>query len=281
MRLVYYKAAHGNVGDDLNPWLWPRLLGETFFDDDPDHGFIGIGSILTPGFTDGMRKRTVFGSGVRTRRSLPDLTQGEWDVRFVRGPSSARLMGGARHICDGAILAPLVAAPKADGAASERAVGFVRYFNTPRHLAQRLCEAHGLVDLDPELGPDAFIAGLRRCRSVIAEAMHGAILADAFRIPWRGVRFHAPWREGRTATFKWHDWMRSLSIPDDAVSRQPLASLLPGRLRQALKPQDIDDRAMGSVDALLREDRWSLSDDAIFRRAQEGIMGEVERLRSA
>ena len=33
MKLYYYKAPLGNFGDDLNPWLWPRLLPDIFDDD--------------------------------------------------------------------------------------------------------------------------------------------------------------------------------------------------------------------------------------------------------
>lgn len=46
MRLYYYKASHGNVGDDLNAVLWPRVLGDAFFRPDDERLFLGIGSIF-------------------------------------------------------------------------------------------------------------------------------------------------------------------------------------------------------------------------------------------
>jgi len=46
MHLWYWMAPKGNIGDDINPWLWPRVFGEDFFcETDPDR-FIGIGSVL-------------------------------------------------------------------------------------------------------------------------------------------------------------------------------------------------------------------------------------------
>ncbi len=45
MKLYYFIDPSGNFGDDLNPWIWDRLLPD-FFDQNADTLFIGIGTLL-------------------------------------------------------------------------------------------------------------------------------------------------------------------------------------------------------------------------------------------
>ena len=44
MQLYYWKSAQGNVGDDLNPWLWSRVFGDAFFDGDPRERLVAVGA---------------------------------------------------------------------------------------------------------------------------------------------------------------------------------------------------------------------------------------------
>src|SRR5690242_12985669 len=61
MKMFAYRGKHENFGDELNHWLWERLL-PGFFDDDESQLFLGIGSILYDNFDPNMQK-IVFGSG--------------------------------------------------------------------------------------------------------------------------------------------------------------------------------------------------------------------------
>lgn len=61
MRLFYYKDKDGNFGDDLNMWLWDRLLPNAF-DDSQDEWISVIGSIIHSDMPEG-KKKLVFSSG--------------------------------------------------------------------------------------------------------------------------------------------------------------------------------------------------------------------------
>ena len=48
MQLYYWKSAQGNVGDDLNPWLWSRVFGDAFFDGDPRERLVAVLEHIEP-----------------------------------------------------------------------------------------------------------------------------------------------------------------------------------------------------------------------------------------
>ena len=45
MKLFYWNE-RPNFGDELNPWLWSRLLPPGTIDDDPSTWLVGIGTVL-------------------------------------------------------------------------------------------------------------------------------------------------------------------------------------------------------------------------------------------
>ena len=61
MRLQWFRGGRPNFGDELNTWMWPRLL-PGFFGDDPRVLFLGIGSIIGTQYDTAARK-VVFGAG--------------------------------------------------------------------------------------------------------------------------------------------------------------------------------------------------------------------------
>lgn len=70
MKLVYAKLENGNFGDDLNPYLWPRLFPQAFLSDDAID-CVGIGTILSR-MIDRSGRRSVIGArrNARWRRSI-------------------------------------------------------------------------------------------------------------------------------------------------------------------------------------------------------------------
>src|SRR5882762_4159193 len=104
MLLYYHKDPKGNFGDDLNPWLWDRLLPGFFRGDFPHEPklrnacpdgetlFIGIGTLLNRdrNIPEGPRK-IVFGSG--SGYGPPPVIDASWDISCVRGPLTAEMLG--------------------------------------------------------------------------------------------------------------------------------------------------------------------------------------------
>lgn len=205
MKLYYYKDAHGNFGDDLNPWLWSRLM-PGFIDDDDAELFVGIGTLLNDNIPEHPRK-IVFGSGVGYGSSLPRV-DGTWSFYCVRGPVSAATLGlpGDCAITDSAALVSTVY----DTERSKRhGIAFIPHHVSAGHLDwEMVCREVGVRYIDPRKDVDTVLGEISGASAVITEAMHGAILADTFRVPWMPVVLY-----GHILHSKWEDWTRSLALP--------------------------------------------------------------------
>jgi succinoglycan biosynthesis protein ExoV len=205
MKLIYHKSATGNFGDDLNPWLWPQLL-PGIFDTNDEILFVGIGTIL------GLRVRNmtsaykvVFGSGVGIG-TLPTIDD-RWKFYCVRGPLTQKALSLDPHlaISDPAILVRILNLPQ------EQKCYKVSFM--PHHASTELtnwanvCHLLGIKYIDPTDNVDETLRNIQRSELLISEAMHGAIVADALRIPWIPASLHYGFNE-----FKWQDWCESLGI---------------------------------------------------------------------
>jgi succinoglycan biosynthesis protein ExoV len=73
---------------------------------------------------------------------------------------------------------------------------------------EALCARIGFHCIDPRSGVERVLRELQETELLLAEAMHGAIVADALRVPWIPVRMY-----GRFAEFKWQDWSQSIRVP--------------------------------------------------------------------
>ncbi|GIZ52847.1 polysaccharide pyruvyl transferase family protein [Noviherbaspirillum aridicola] len=203
MKLFYYKDRRGNFGDDLNPWIWNALAPE-LFDDDDSTVLVGIGTLINSKAPARPRK-VVFGSGVGYHR--PPRIDHKWKFYCVRGPRSAQCLGLDRSmaISDPAVLLTRMPIPAPTPGAF---VSYMPHHASLRHADWRgLCEKAGLRYLDPADDVAQTVARIRQSRLVIAEAMHAAIVADAFRVPWIAVSCY-----DHILDFKWSDWCESLGM---------------------------------------------------------------------
>jgi succinoglycan biosynthesis protein ExoV len=203
--MVYFRGEHGirNFGDELNPYLWPRLLPGAFARDDATQ-FVGIGTLLNNRLPAAPRT-VVFGAGVGYYG--PPRRDDSWTIYCVRGPLSAKALelDASAAVTDPAMLLARVELPAAAPAAIRHA--YIPHWQSAPDAWRTVCERIGIGFIDPRWPPDEVLRALRSVDVLIAEAMHGAIVADALRIPWVAARTHAGIK-----SFKWQDWCASVDV---------------------------------------------------------------------
>ena len=291
-RLYYYRDEFGNFGDDLNPWLWPRLL-PGLIHEHAGPALVGIGTIMNDQWPEGAK--VIVGAGVGYG-TLPRLTS-DCAVHFVRGPGTARALGlpASYAITDPAHLITQLIRPLPRG----KGTLFI-----PHHVSalradwRAVARAAGMQYVDPASGALAVVNRIRASSLVVTSAMHGAIVADAFRVPWIRVREYAHLND-----FKWQDWGDSLGVDTTAsglpslhdTSAQELkptvirASRAWQRAGRPMRPSPVSvpaiesgptmfARAVAALRSLNDASLGTLSDDGVLADRVEQLVEAVQRL---
>jgi succinoglycan biosynthesis protein ExoV len=205
MKPYHWESHHGNFGDDLNLWLWDYLL-PGFRDVHPDILLVGVGTVLNPVLLPAGTKKLVVGSGYGYGEA-PDIRDAaEWDVRCVRGPLTAAKLGlpAEKGIIDPAVL--IADMPEFQNLPRIHKKTFVPHWESAEFgMWPAVCEPAGLTYLDPRGDARTVIRHIAQSEMIVAESMHGAILADAFRVPWIAVT-----TSRSINNFKWNDWASSV-----------------------------------------------------------------------
>lgn len=205
MKLFYFKRDAGNFGDDLNPWLWYRLIPNLEQLGTADW-CVGIGTILDARLDELEGTKLILGSGVRNRGWTPAVRP-DWMIGFVRGPLTAKALGldASLAICDPALLVSLFVEP---GPRDSQKVGFMPHYHTLSAFdCEQIAERSGTTLIRPDQDVDRVLAEINSCDRMICEAMHGAIVADALGVPWKRVNIFS-WKKETidVSNFKWADW---------------------------------------------------------------------------
>lgn len=203
-KLYYFRGARPNFGDELNPWLWPRLL-PGFLDDASDELFLGIGTILNSAVPTAPRK-IVFGSGYGYG-DPPKLEPGKWRIHCVRGPRTAQALGlpDTLAVGDPAILLRRMPWPRPT---RQYPVSYMPHWESiDRGHWPLACAQADIHFIDPTAPVEQVVAELLASELLIAEAMHGAVVADALRVPWISVQ-----PQLRMHSAKWLDWCASVDV---------------------------------------------------------------------
>jgi succinoglycan biosynthesis protein ExoV len=206
MHLYYQKAVQGNFGDALNEWLWRSVLPGMWEEDGVV--FVGVGTLIDKSIPDG-RLRVIFGSGAGYAPPPDGVASpaGNWRIYGVRGPLTARILGldPRLAVTDSAILVNGLSELRTPRKSS---VVFVPHWKSVRFGAWKsICEELNIDFVDPCGDSRDVIRRIASADRVIAESMHAAIIADAFRVPWIPVALS---RE--VSAFKWADWSLSLDL---------------------------------------------------------------------
>jgi succinoglycan biosynthesis protein ExoV len=205
-RVILYRwqGQCPNFGDELNTLLWPALLPD-FFDQDPTTRFLGIGSVLDRRHPPDPIK-LVAGAGYGGYEPRPRL-QENFIIHWVRGPRTAATLGlpATLGLGDPASLLPFATEISAGGGS---AIGFMPHFESAALGAwSKAAALAGLRLIDPREPPRAVADAIADCRMILSEALHGAIVADALRVPWIAIRPRMAIHRA-----KWHDWADTLGL---------------------------------------------------------------------
>lgn len=290
MELSYYLDKKGNFGDDLNPWLWDRILPGLMGTRD-DIVLVGMGTILENWFAKRLapdKRKLVLGSG--GGMTLPVLaTDDTWTFYGVRGPLTARYLGlePDRALTDPAMcIGRWIEAPT-----QRRGVGFMPHHHSlARWDWPAVCAQAGLVYLDPHADPLETLHRINGLEKVIAEAMHTAIVADALRIPWVPLRINQ-WNY----VAKWDDWASTLGLPvhfrivpelhdpvfgKDAVTRMSWRLRAMAGRQTPASPRRVVNFVRRELMRMAESDDGQLSTDAVLGDVVDRFLERAGQLRS-
>ena len=205
MDIFQVEVEGGNFGDDMNEWFWDAVFPD-YGQVAPDHTMFGIGSILWRKNFELFDKIVVMGSG-SGYGVTPDQVPDNATIGWVRGPRTGRLMGVEpdRVITDPATLAARL--PEFSDVEKTDEVIFMPHVGTARLALDwdGIASRAGVSYLSPANDSRMVIRRLAGARLVVTESLHGAILADAFRVPWVTMAISPTF-----TAHKFHDWAESM-----------------------------------------------------------------------
>jgi succinoglycan biosynthesis protein ExoV len=223
LKLWYPEGPIENFGDDLNLWLWPRLLPGAF-DEDARIIFIGIGTILGAGLPQAPLKVVLGAGGGYNEFPVPDE---RWRFYAVRGPLTAAALGidASLAATDPGSMVGRELARELGPAPSPTGVAFMPHNGSVIRAEMEgwdlgeVCRRIGVTYISGKEPVDEVLATLRGSRLLVTEAMHGAIVADGMRVPWVPVRVFQ-----QVLGFKWDDWCASLGLTYEPLLMDAMAS---------------------------------------------------------
>ncbi|MEM7106954.1 MAG: polysaccharide pyruvyl transferase family protein [Bacteroidota bacterium] len=204
MKLRYHLSK--NFGDALNPLIFNHFIPELLSKETDSVDLVGIGSILGFESLTNAPKKIVFSSGYAYGK-VPKIDE-SYDIRCVRGPLTCDELRLDRSLAvtDGAILLPDVI--KNNQTKKLYKFSYIPHWESSmKYDWKSLCEELDINFIDPRMDVPKVVAQILKSEVLLSEALHAAIVADAYRIPWIPVKSY----EGINS-FKWKDWTSSLNL---------------------------------------------------------------------
>ena len=283
---AYYQHLLNNFGDELNSWLWPHLLNDIVdvkspYDKNNENDekqnliFVGIGTLLCNSLPKKPLK-IIFGTGAGYgERPVVDES---WKIYCVRGPLTAQLLGIQPNlaITDPAVLVRMVDLPKPT---QKVPVSFIPHISSNRAVDWRtLCNSLNICYIDPTSSIEKVLNEIGKSELIITEAMHGAILADALRIPWIPIHL-----SGVINSFKWQDWSQSMNVPYQPFKPSGRVRLIRNpdlHLPHIVKEKINHFISHSIIKMALKEGKPILSNDSIISLVTERLEERLNRFRS-
>jgi pyruvyltransferase len=203
---VYWYNRDSNFGDQLNPYLIPKLFGVPIkwvnYDSKTKKVF-SIGSILGKASS----QDEIWGSGLISRVSKPFSPP---KIHSVRGPlTRARLLDfGIKCPAiygDPALLLPLIYSPKI---AKRFKIGVIPHYvdkKDPAVLAISKDPSIKIIDIQKSV--ESVISDVLSCEFIFSSSLHGLVVADAYGIHNSWIRFSNKIIGG---DFKFNDYFLSV-----------------------------------------------------------------------
>lgn len=212
MKLYYADGVKNNglsnFGDAINPWLWDKVIPNVL-DDDQTTVFVGIGTLLNGKLlnrTPKAHKRVIFSSGVGygSRRLLK--IDESYQVYCLRGLLSAQALGLPNEfsVTDGAVLVRRLIKTNSH---KINKFAYMPHHDLANEGWKAVCQELGFGYIDPHDSIEEVLSRINQTEVLLAEAMHGAIVADALRVPWVPVVTNKS-----IFAFKWQDWCSSIDV---------------------------------------------------------------------
>lgn len=266
MKLEYFTGK--NFGDALNPYIFNHFL-PGFFDNDETIAFFGIGSILGFDFAKKSKRKIIFSSGFAYGEK-PEIDN-SFDIICVRGPLTAKELGlpSDLAVADGAILLQFMDLPKPQ---KEYKYSFIPHWGSEQKYAAwpELCEAAGIHYISPMADKDFVLQEILKSEVVLAEAMHGAIVADTLGVPWVPVKAYPTINE-----FKWNDWGNSLNLQ---FSFHEISSMYESNDFIA---QKLSEKSKGLIPKFIFRGALSVIQQVYFNPKRAKVSKELESLKQA
>jgi succinoglycan biosynthesis protein ExoV len=204
LKLTYYSG-QPNFGDVLSPLLATRLFGEIFDQDDSER-LLFIGTVIRRSAPKGCHE-TILGAGAGYHAGRYSLERRR--VLCVRGPLTCKILGVDQMLAaiDPAILTSRI---YASGTGATGACLFMPHHASHASAGSQLraaCATAGLEYVSPLDDAERTIGKIRGARRVISEALHGAVVAESYQVPWVPVVFGS-----KVLTEKWRDFTASIGV---------------------------------------------------------------------
>jgi succinoglycan biosynthesis protein ExoV len=200
------------------------LIPKITSNDSDEYVVYGMGTVLGETLPKNDQK-IVLGAG--TGYGSPPRIDDTFKIYCVRGPRTAKVLNLPQ---EKACVDPAVLVRKFfsyDGEKEYR-FSYMPHFSEAIPNAdswRTLCENAGIHYIDPRLtrhqSVEDVLTEIAKTEVLLSEAMHGAIVADALRVPWIAIR-----TKPDILPFKWKDWTSSLHLRYRAWRIRRAGSLL-------------------------------------------------------